>query len=253
MSKEMLNEKTFANVEQYQPLAIPGRPDQVVPTKVMTINGTIGRATFLLLITIVTATFGWQQADNLSGALTAIMVIGLLGLIGLSLLTAFKPKLAPLTGPVYAIVMGFWCGVISFGYEQEFDGIVLQAVFATLGVFAACLFLYGSRIIKVTKKFIAVVMMATLGIFVMYMAAIVLGLFGVELTFINSPSPLGIALSVGICIVAALNLFLDFHFIEQGSTAGAPTYMSWYCAFGLLATLIWLYLEILRLLSKLRS
>ncbi len=253
MSKEMLNEKTFANVETLQPVTIPGRPDEVVRTKVMTINGTINRAAFLLLIAIVSAVFGWDQADQISGALNAVMLIGLLGLIGLSILTAFKPKIAPFTGPVYAVVMGFWAGVISFGYESFQDGIVLQAVFATLSVFAACLFLYGSRIIKVTKKFIAVVMMATMGIFLMYLVAIVMGLFGVELTFINSPSPLGIALSVGICIVAALNLFLDFHFIEQGAKAGAPTYMSWYCAFGLLATLIWLYLEILRLLSKLRG
>jgi uncharacterized YccA/Bax inhibitor family protein len=253
MSKEMLNEKTFANVEQYQPVSIPGRPDQAVRTQVMTINGTIGRASFLLVLTIISATFGWRQADDISGTVNAIMLIGLLGLIGLSILTAFRPKIAPFTGPVYAVVMGFWAGVISFGYESFQDGIVLQAVFATLGVFAACLFLYGSRIVKVTNKFIAVVMMATAGIFLMYLVAIVLGLFGVDLTFMNSPTPLGIAVSVGICIVAALNLFVDFHFIEVGAKAGAPTYMSWYCAFGLLATLIWLYLEILRLLSKIRG
>ena len=253
MSKEMLNEKTFSNVEQYQPVAIPGRPDTVERTGVMTINGTIARASFLFVLTVISAVFGWQQADQISGALNAIMLIGLLGLIGLSLLTAFKPQISPFTGPVYAIVMGFWAGVISFGYEQQFDGIVLQAVFATFSVFAGCLFLYGSRIVKVTKKFVAVVMVATLGILLMYVAAIVLGLFGVEIGFINDPTPLGIAVSVAICIVAALNLFVDFHFIEQGARAGAPTYMSWYCAFGLLATLIWLYLEILRLLGKIRG
>ena len=192
MSKEMLNEKTFANVETLQPVTIPGRPDEVVRTKVMTINGTINRAAFLLLIAIVSAVFGWDQADQISGALNAVMLIGLLGLIGLSILTAFKPKIAPFTGPVYAVVMGFWAGVISFGYESFQDGIVLQAVFATLSVFAACLFLYGSRIIKVTKKFIAVVMMATMGIFLMYLVAIVMGLFGVELPSVpwaSSPSP----------------------------------------------------------------
>ena len=151
MSKEMLNDKTFANVEQYQPVTIPGRPDEVVRTKVMTINGTIARAGFLFVLTVICAVFGWQQADQISGVLNAIMLIGLLGLIGLSLLTAFKPQIAPLTGPVYAIVMGFWAGVISYGYEQQFDGIVLQAVFATFSVFAGCLFLYGSRIVKVTK------------------------------------------------------------------------------------------------------
>jgi uncharacterized YccA/Bax inhibitor family protein len=253
MSKQMLNEKTFADTQAYQPITIPGRPDEVARPKVMTLNGTIGRAAFLLLITIVCATFGWQQADQLSDVVNTIMLIGLLGLIGLSLLTAFKPQIAPLTGPVYAVVMGFWCGVISFGYEQVYDGIVLQAVFATLAVFAACLFLYGSRIVKVTNKFVAVVGVATLGILLMYVAAIVLGLFGVELTFINSPSPLGILLSVAICIVAALNLFVDFHFIEQGASRGAPSFMSWYCAFGLMATLIWLYLEMLRLLGKIRG
>ncbi len=253
MSKEMLNEKTFAKVQTYEPVAIPGRPDTVAPTGVMTINGTIGRAAFLLLLTVVSATFGWQQADQISGTFNTIALIGLLALLGLSILTAFKPQLAPFTGPLYAVVMGFWAGLISFGYEQEFEGIVLQAVFATFSIFAACLFLYGSRIVKVTKKFIAVVMMATLGIMLMYVAAIVLGLFGVEIGFINDPSPLGIAVSVGICIVAALNLFVDFHFIEQGARAGAPKYMSWYSAFGLLATLIWLYLEVLRLIGKVRS
>ena len=106
MSKEMLNEKTFSKVEQYQPVVIPGRPDEVVPTKVMTINGTIGRAAFLLVLTIISATYGWQRADNISGALNAIMLIGLLGLIGLSLVTAFKPKLAPLTGPVLVALLG---------------------------------------------------------------------------------------------------------------------------------------------------
>jgi len=112
MSKEMLNDKTFANVEQYQPVAIPGRPDTVERTGVMTINGTIARASFLFVLTVISAVFGWQQADQISGALNAIMLIGLLGLIGLSLLTAFKPQISPFTGPVYAIVMGFWAGVI---------------------------------------------------------------------------------------------------------------------------------------------
>ncbi len=251
MSRQMLNEKTFQNVPHLEPITIPGRPD-VAPT-VMTLNGTIWRAAFLLVLAIASATYGWSFGDQISGTVGTIMMVGLLGLIVLSIVTAFKPQIAPFTGPLYSVVMGFWAGVISFGYEQEFDGIVLQAVFATFAVFAGALFLYGSRIVKVTKKFVAVVMMATLGILLMYVAAIVLGLFGVELGFINDPTPLGIAVSVGICIVAALNLFVDFYFIEEGAKAGAPTYMSWYCAFGLIATLIWLYLEILRLLGKVRS
>jgi len=251
MSRQMLNEKTFQNVPHLQPITIPGRPD--VAPRVMTLEGTIWRAAFLLVLAIASSTYGWSFGDQISGTLSTVMLLGLLVLIGLSILTAFKPQIAPFTGPVYSVVMGFWAGAISFGYEQAYDGIVLQAVFATFSVFAGALFLYGSRIVKVTRKFVSVVMMATLGIAVTYVASIVLGLFGIELGFINDASPIGIAVSVVICIVAALNLFVDFYFIEQGVEAGAPTYMSWYCAFGLVATLIWLYLEILRLIGKVRS
>jgi uncharacterized YccA/Bax inhibitor family protein len=247
----MLNEKTFQNVPHVESITIPGRPDAM--PKVMTLNGTIGRAAFLLVLAIASAGYGWSFGDRVSGTVGAIMLIGLLGLVVLSIVTAFKPQIAPFTGPLYSVVMGFWAGVISFGYEQDFEGIVLQAVFATFAVFAGALVLYGTRVVKVTRKFVAVVMMATLGILLMYVAAIVLGLFGIELGFINDPTPLGIAVSVGICIVAALNLFVDFHFIEEGAKVGAPTYMSWYCAFGLIATLIWLYIEILRLLGKVRG
>ncbi len=195
MSRQMLNEKTFQNVPHLEPITIPGRPD--VAPKVMTLEGTIWRSAFLLVLAIASAVYGWSFGDQVTGTIATIMLIGLLGLVVLSIVTAFKPQIAPFTGPLYAVVMGFWAGVISFGYEQEFDGIVLQAVFATFAVFAGALFLYGSRIVKVTKKFIAVVMMATLGILLMYVAAIVLGLFGIELGFINDPSPLGIGLSVG--------------------------------------------------------
>ncbi len=149
--------------------------------------------------------------------------------------------------------MGAWAGIISNYYEAQYEGIVLQAVFATGSVFLACLVLYVTRIVKVTDRFRFIVMVATGGILLMYVAAIVLGFFGVDLSFINSPSPLGILLSVAICIVAALNLFVDFRFIEEGAQRQAPTYMAWYAAFGLLATLIWLYLEMLRLLGKVRG
>lgn len=251
MSKQMLNEKTFADTQQYQPVTIPGRSD--TRPAAMTLNGTIARATFLLFLAVASGAVGWSYGDRLNSTVVTVLLIGLLALFGLSILTAFKPKLAPFTGPVYAIVMGFWAGLISFGYNQEFPGIVLQAVFATFSIFAVCLFLYATRIVKVTNRFIKAVIFATLGIVLMYVVAIVLQLFGVSVTFLDSPSPLGILLSVAICIVASLNLFVDFHFIEQGANAGAPTYMSWYCSFALMATLIWLYLEILRLLSKVRS
>lgn len=252
MSREMLNDKTFTGLGTAQPIAIPGRPDRAV-TGVMTINGVVTRAVFLLGLTVVAATFGWSRAASVTGTIQTVLLVGLLGLIVLSLATARKPQLAVVTGPVYAVVMGVWTGVISHYYEAAYPGIVLQAVFATFSVFLACLVLYVTRIVKVTDRFVFVVSVATGGILVMYVASIVANLFGANLTFLTSPSPLGILLSVVICIVAALNLFLDFRFIEEGAQRGAPTYMAWYSAFGLLATLIWLYLEILRLLGKIRS
>ena len=250
MSRQMLNEKTFtgANV---QPVAVPGRPD--VLTDVMTVRGVVNRSFALLVLTVASATVGWQTADDLSDGIFVVLTIGLIGLLILSFVTAAKPKLAVVTGPLYAVIMGAWAGIISRNYETQYDGIVLQAVFATIAVFLACLVLYVTRIVKVTDRFRFIVGVATGGVLLMYVAALVLGLFGVELTFINSPSPLGILLSVAICIVAALNLFLDLRFIEEGVAKQAPTYMAWYAAFGLLATLIWLYLEMLRLLSKIRQ
>ncbi len=253
MSKQMLNEKTFANVEAYEPITLPGRPDAPSRPATMTVNGTIGRAFFLLILAVAMGAVGWSYGDRLSGVVWTVMLVGLLALFGLSILTAFKPKLAPFTGPVYAVVMGFWAGAISFGYNELYPGIVMQAMFATFAVFAVCLVFYLTGLVRVTDRFVRVVIVATGGIFVMYLAAIVMQLFGVNVTFLDSPSPLGIGLSVVICVVAALNLFIDFRWVDEGAKAGAPTFMSWYSAFGLLATLIWLYLEILRLLSKIRS
>ncbi len=253
MSKQMLNEKTFSDVDQYQPVTIPGRPDVAERTGVMTLNGTIGRAAFLLILAVAAGAYGWSYGDQMNSTVVTVLLLGLIGLFALSILTAFKPRLAPFTGPVYALVMGFWAGLISFGYNAEFPGIVLQAMFATFSIFGVCLFLYATRIVKVTQRFLRAVIFSTLAIGVMYLVAIVMSLFGVDVTFLNSPSIWGIGISVVICIVASLNLFVDFHFIEQGTAAGAPTYLSWYCAFALMATLIWIYLEILRLLSKLRS
>ena len=164
----------------------------------MTINGTIARAAFLFVLTVISATFGWQQADQISGALNAIMLIGLLGLIGLSLLTAFKPQIALFTGPVYAIVMGFW----ALGDLVRLRAAVRRhratgRVRDVLGLRGVPVPLRLAHSAKVTKKFVAVVMVATLGILLMYVAAIVLGLFGVEIGFINDPTPLGIAVQRG--------------------------------------------------------
>ena len=222
---------------------------------VMTANGTFFKTFVLFLLVLAGGTFGWQQT-NVSPTnqieLGAMVWISMLVGFGLALVCIFKPKASPFVAPLYAIAEGVFLGGISKAFESQWDGIVFQAVLATIGVFFATLALYVFGVVKVTKKFQAVVIGATLGIMVMYLFGLVLSLFGVDMVFWNDPTPLGIIISVVICVVAALNLFLDYEFIRRASIAGAPKYMEWYGAFGIMVTLVWLYLEILRLLSLLR-
>jgi uncharacterized YccA/Bax inhibitor family protein len=156
------------------------------------------------------------------------------------------------TAPLYAVLEGLFLGGISALYELKFQGIVIQAVALTFGTLAALLLAYKSRLIKVTENFKLGVVAATGGIALVYLISIGLGFFGIRMPYLHDSGPIGIGISVFIVIVAALNLVLDFDFIEQGAAQGAPKYMEWYAAFGLLVTLIWLYLEILRLLAKVR-
>jgi len=172
---------------------------------------------------------------------------------GLAMVCIFKPKASPFLAPLYAVAEGVFLGVISKAFESQWDGIVFQAILATIAVFFATLALYVFGVVKVTRKFQMVVIGATAGVFVLYLGTFILSLFGADISFWNSPSPLGIAISVIICVIASLNLFLDYEFISQSAKAGAPKYMEWYGAFGLMVTLVWLYLEVLRLLAKLRS
>jgi uncharacterized YccA/Bax inhibitor family protein len=231
-------------------------PPSVSSTRVMTAGGTFGKTFFLWLIVVAAAAFSWSK--------TAIPEVGQIRLpgwtwpavfvgFGLAMLTIFKPKFAPISAPLYAVAEGLFLGVISKVYDAQWNGIVLQAVLATAAVFLVCLVLFSTGAVKVTKKFTFVVIAATAGIALMYVAGMLLSLFGVDIAFWQQPSALGIAVSVGICIVAALNLFLDFEMIRQLSFAGAPKRMEWYGAFGLTVTMVWLYLEVLRLLGKLRS
>jgi uncharacterized YccA/Bax inhibitor family protein len=251
MPNNMLNEQTWRNV--------PPRPDQpatAIPVpgeRSMTVAGTVGKTFLLLALAVVAGSVGWKQADAIAGASGFLVLLVFLGLLGLSWVTATRPQISPITGPIYAVVIGVFAGMISSFYEFAYGGIVLQAVFATGAVFAVCLSLYSSGIVKVTRKFVAVTIAATGGIMLMYLVSIVLSLFGIRVGFLYDPSPIGIGVSVVICFVAALNLFLDFELVRQGVARAAPTYMEWYCAFGLMATLIWLYLEMLRLLGKLRG
>ena len=224
--------------------------------RVMTAGGTFGKTFFLWLIVVAAAAFAWGKTVipevgqiRMPGFTWIALFVG----FGLALLTIFKPKFAPISAPLYAVAEGLFLGVISKVYDAQWNGIVLQAVLATAAVFLVCLALFSTGAVKVTKKFTFVVIAATAGIALMYIAGMLLSLFGADITFLNSPSPLGIAVSVVICIVAALNLFLDFEMIRQLSFAGAPKRMEWYGAFGLTVTMVWLYLEVLRLLGKLRS
>jgi uncharacterized YccA/Bax inhibitor family protein len=165
----------------------------------------------------------------------------------------FKKTWAPVTAPIYALLEGLVLGGISAMFEVRYHGIAIQAVSLTFGTMFALLLAYRSGLIPVTQNFKLGIIAATGGIAIFYLAQIVLGFFGIHFTTINGSGPIGIAFSVFVVIVAALNLVLDFDFIESAAAAGAPKYMEWYGAFGLMVTLIWLYLEILRLLSKLRS
>ncbi|MDO9173747.1 MAG: Bax inhibitor-1/YccA family protein, partial [Actinomycetota bacterium] len=170
-----------------------------------------------------------------------------------AIVVSFKPMLAKVLGPVYAVGMGFFLGVISKSYNNWQDGIVVQAIGATLGVFAVMLVLYKSRIIKVTDRFRRLVVMATLGLMVFYLFSFVIRLFGGTVPFLESTSIWGIGFSLFAAGLAAMMLALDFDLIEKGAKAGWPKGMEWFAAFGLLTTLVWLYLEMLRLISKLNQ
>lgn len=221
----------------------------------MTLNGTVNKTGILLLLCVITAAFAWMQVSSPAGvANTGIYVWG--GAIGglvLALVTTFKKTWAPVTAPLYALVEGFFLGAISAMFELRFPGIVFQAVLLTFGTLFALLFAYRSGLIKATENFKLGVVAATGGIFLVYLATIVLGFFGINIPMIHDNGIVGIGFSLFVVVIAALNLVLDFDFIENGVEQGAPKYMEWYGAFGLMVTLVWLYIEFLRLLSKLQS
>jgi uncharacterized YccA/Bax inhibitor family protein len=229
--------------------------------KSMTINGTISASVVLLILLLVAASFGWNAATGpttTDGVDTySFPPMAMLGIvIGFAAVFAamFKPNLAKIFGPVYALCYGFAVGAISKGYETLYNGIVLQAVLATASVFAVMLVLYRTRIIKVTDKFRRNVIFATLGVMVLYVGSFIFSLFGGSLPFLNGDNMLlSILFSVFVCGLASMNLALDFDFIERGANSGLPKAYEWVAALGLVVTLVWLYLEILRLLSYLRN
>lgn len=228
---------------------------------VMTLNGTVNKTGFLLLLSVITAAFAWNQSLAIGADGVPVLAPGTLGyLLGgaigglvLALVTAFKKEWSPVTAPLYALVEGFFLGAVSAMYELRFDGIVFQAVVLTFGTLGALLLAYRSGLIKATENFKLGVVAATGGIALVYLVSIVLGFFGKSVPLIHESGLVGIGFSLFVVVIAALNLVLDFDFIESGVEAGAPKYMEWYGAFGLMVTLVWLYVEFLRLLSKLQS
>ena len=221
----------------------------------MTLNGTVNKTAFLLVLTLVAAMYTWSRffAGDVAGLMPFIWG-GMIGGLVVALVTVFKKEWSPFTAPLYAVLEGLAIGAISAVFEQRFPGIVMQAVGLTFGTLAALLLAYRSGLVRATENFKLGVVAATGGIMLLYLVNIGMRLFGFDgMGFIHDSSWMGIGFSAVVVVVAALNLVLDFDFIEQGVEHGAPKYMEWYAAFGLLVTLIWLYLEILRLLAKLQS
>ena len=224
----------------------------VIDNGTMTITGTVNKTELSLLLLMTTAIFTWNMAPN-DPRVGGLMMVGIFGGLIAAMITVFKQHLAPYTTPIYALLEGLALGGISRFFETLYPGIVNQAVFLTFGTLAALLFAYRSGLIKPTENFKLGIAAATGGIFFVYIISFILGLFGVQIPLIHSNSNFGILFSFGVVVIAALNLVLDFDFIEEGAEIGAPKYMEWFGAFGLLVTLIWLYLEILHLLAKLQS
>jgi len=222
----------------------------------MTLNGTVNKTALLLVMLIGAAAFSWSRFDGTAAGAQAVlpwMAMGGIGGFIVAMITVFKKEWAPVTAPVYALLEGLFLGAISAIYELKFHGIVMQAVVLTFGVLFMLLAAYRSGLIKATENFKLGVVAATGGIALVYLADLVFSMFGKPFGFIHGNSALAIGVSVFVVIIAALNLVLDFDFIERGVDARAPKFMEWYAAFGLMVTLVWLYLEILRLLSKLQS
>ena len=246
-SNPALSDKTFSGL--------------AVGTQHMTLPGTVNRCFFLIAIVLVAALWSWKQ--TMVGLDTnfesGVVIPGwfwplVIGNFLVALVIIFKKNTAPYLAPVYAAAEGLFLGVLSAIYEVRFHGIVLQAVMCTIGVFLAMLIIYRTGMIKPTENFKLGVAAATGGVAILYLVSFVASyFFKTNIPYLHDSSMLSIGISMVIVVIAALNLVMDFDFIETGVKARAPKYMEWYAAFGLLVTLVWLYLEVLRLLSKSRN
>ncbi len=227
----------------------------------MTVRGTINKFGFLLIMVLAGAAYTWNQymqAVN-PGKVFTLMWVGLIGGFVLALVISFKPKWSPFLSPVYGLLQGLFLGAISVvineQFKESYPGLVMQAVGLTFGTAIAMFLLYNFRIIQATQKFKSVILTASLGILLFYAVYWIAGMFGVSMPFMswNNGSLLSIGITLFVIIIAALTLILDFDMIEQGAESGAPKYMEWYGAFGLVVTIIWLYIQMLKLLSQLAA
>jgi uncharacterized YccA/Bax inhibitor family protein len=242
-SNPALKENTFSQNQAMSGVATADR---------MTVGGTVNKTSILLILVLAGA--GWTWHLFAGGANVGFWILfGALGGFATAMVTIFKKELSPITAPIYAVLEGFFLGAVSAALNKSYPGIAFQAVGLTFGVLGCLLMAYRSGLIRATEKFKLGIVAATGAIAVYYLASIILSFFGLQVPLIHSSGIYGIVFSIIVIIIAALNLVLDFDFIETGERNGAPKYMEWYGAFGLMVTLIWLYLEILRLLAKIQS
>jgi len=221
----------------------------------MTLNGTVNKTGILLVCAVATAAWTWSvflQSHDMADVMPW-MLLGVFGGFICALVTMFKKEWSPVTAPIYALLEGLFLGGLSAMIDLRYPGIAFQAVGLTFGTLFVLLIAYRSGLIPVTDKLRMGIVAATGGIALLYLLEMILGMFGIHFGAINGSGVIGIGFSLFVVAIAALNLVLDFDFIERGVQYGAPKYMEWYGAFGIIVTLVWLYLEILRLLSKMRS
>lgn len=218
-----------------------------------TISGTTTKVIILLLLAILGGFSGWRMLASGSDLLWPLLIISVIGAPLLALITIFLPKISPFSAPIYALLEGVLLGAISQGLNSEYNGIALQAILLTSAVFVVMLALYSSRVVRVTDKLRSTIIIATAAIALYYLIVLIASFFGSRLPLIYDSGLYGIIFSLIVVLVAALNLLLDFNFIEKTAENNAPKVFEWYGAFSLMITLVWLYLEILRLLSKMRD
>jgi uncharacterized YccA/Bax inhibitor family protein len=225
-----------------------------MPAQFMTIQGSVLKAALLVVILLAAGAFTWSEAVAGNTTLAyGLMIAGSIGGFVIALVTIFKPRVSPYTAPVYAALQGLFLGAVSAVFEATYPGIVVEAVALSIGVLAVMLFVYGTGIIRATERFKIGVVAATGAVALVYLVSMVVSWFGGRVPYIHDSGTVGIGFSLVVVVIAALNLILNFDFIEQGVKRQAPKYMEWYGGFSLLVTLVWMYLEILRLLAKLRN